>query len=153
MQARTATLDKMMDDIDLRLLAHLRSDARQSVSTLAAALGVSRATVRARMDRLLAVGVIRGFTVVLRDEAEDGKVRAIMMIGVEGRASEHVMKRLHGFPEIRALYATNGRWDIVAELATETLEAFDRTLSRIRELDGIATTETSILLSARKRGR
>ena len=61
-----------------------------------------------------------------------------------------MFRRLHGFPEVRALHSTNGRWDIVAELGTDTLEAFDRTLATIRLIDGIASTETSILLSSRK---
>ena len=57
---------------------------------------------------------------------------------------------MHGFPEVRRLHSTNGRWDIVAELVTNTLPAFDGLLSRIREIDGIAATETSILLSSSK---
>lgn len=140
-----------MDDTDRRLIAELRSDSRLPVATLAARLGVSRATVRNRIDRLLADGVILGFTVRLSDEGDFDQVRAIMMIEVEGKGTEAVFRRLHGFPEVRALHSTNGRWDIVAELATGTLEAFDRTLAAIRLIDGIASTETSILLSSRKR--
>jgi DNA-binding Lrp family transcriptional regulator len=140
-----------MDDADRRLIAELRSDARLPVATLAARLGVSRATVRTRLDRLLADGVIQGFTVRLAVEGDFDQVRAIMMIEVEGKGTEAVFRRLHGFPEVRALHSTNGRWDIVAELATDTLEAFDRTLAAIRLIDGIASTETSILLSSRKR--
>ena len=49
-----------------------------------------------------------------------------------------------------ALHTTNGRWDIVAELRTDSLEAVDRVLSRIRLIDGISNTETSLLLSTHK---
>ena len=139
-----------MDDTDRRLIAELRGDARLPVATLAARLGVSRATVRSRMDRLVADGVIQGFTIRLGAEADGMPVRAVMMIEVEGKGTEAVFRRLHGFPEVRALHSTNGRWDIVAELGTDTLEAFDRTLATIRLIDGIASTETSILLSSRK---
>jgi hypothetical protein len=38
----------------------------------------------------------------------------------------------------------------VAELRAENLEAFDRVLGRIRLIDGIASTETSLLLSTHK---
>lgn len=139
-----------MDDTDRRLIAELRGDARLPVATLAARLGVSRATVRSRIDRLVADGVIQGFTIRVGAEADGTPVRAIMMIEVEGKGTEAVFRRLHGFPEVRALHSTNGRWDIVAELGTGTLEAFDRTLATIRLIDGIASTETSILLSSRK---
>lgn len=139
-----------MDDIDRRLIALLRTDARLPVSSLAAALDLSRATVRSRMDRLVAGGVIQGFTVRLNEPGSLRRVRAIMMVEVEGQGADRVMSRLHGFPEVRTLHSTNGRWDIVAELVTETLEEFDELLRRIRMIGGIAATETSILLSARK---
>lgn len=138
-----------MDVLDRDLIALLRTDSRAPVASLAAALGVSRATVRARLDRLIAEGVIEGFTVVLRDPGAQG-VRAVTMIEVEGRAAEQVTRRLRGFPEVRALYSTNGRWDVVAEIEVPNLAAFDETLRRIREVDGIAVSETSILLASRK---
>lgn len=140
-----------MDDTDRRLIAELRSDARLPVATLAARLGVSRATVRGRIDRLVAEGVIQGFTIRLGVEGGHDRVRAIMLIAVEGKGTEMVFRRLQGFPEVIGLHSTNGRWDMVAELATDTLEAFDRTLAAIRLIDGIASTETSILLSSRRR--
>ena len=49
-----------------------------------------------------------------------------------------------------SLHSTNGRWDIVAELRTDSLEAFDRVLAQIRMLEGISNTETSLLLSTYK---
>jgi DNA-binding Lrp family transcriptional regulator len=50
------------------------------------------------------------------------------------------------------LHSTNGRWDVIAELGTETLEALDDVLSRIRKFDGVSQSETSLLLSTRKSG-
>ena len=139
-----------MDDLDHRLLALLRNDARRSVASLASELDVARATIRARVGRLMKSGVIGGFTITLRDPAQRNHVRAVMLIAVEGRGVEKVMWRLHGFPEVRRLHSTNGRWDIVAEVVTDTLSAFDGLLNRIRQIDGITSTETSILLSSPK---
>jgi DNA-binding Lrp family transcriptional regulator len=72
------------------------------------------------------------------------------MIAVEGERSEAILETLRGFPEVRALHTTNGRWDIIAELGTDTLESFDEVLRRIRLIKGISSTETSLLLSTRK---
>ncbi len=138
-----------MDALDRDLIALLRTDGRAPVAGLAAGLGISRATVKARLDRLAADGVIQGFTVVLNDPGAEG-VRAITLIEVEGRSAELVIRRLRGFPEVRSLYSTNGRWDVVAELEVTSLPAFDDTLRRIREVEGITVTETSILLASRK---
>lgn len=138
-----------MDSLDRKLVALLTDDARAPLSSLAHSLGVTRATVRARMDRLITAGDIQGFTVVLGRPASN-EVRAVAMIEVEGRAAERVIRTLNGFPEIQALHATNGRWDIIAELHVENLSAFDDTLRRIRDVSGISVTETSILLTTRK---
>ena len=139
-----------MDDLDHRLLALLRTDARRPVASLAAELAVSRATIRARIDRLLQSGVIGGFTITVRDPSQRNHVRAVMLIAVEGRGVDKVMWRLSGFPEVRRLHTTNGRWDLIAEVVTDTLSAFDVLLNRIRQVDGIASTETNILLSSPK---
>lgn len=139
-----------MDELDQKLLALLRADARQPVSSLAAALKVSRATVRARIERMAESGTIQGFTVTLGTGAQANNIRAVTMIEVEGQGADKVIKRLHGFPEVSRINTTNGRWDIVAEIEVATLEDFDQVLRRIREISGISSTETSILLSKRK---
>ena len=139
-----------MDDVDRQLIALLRDDARMPVATLAKKLRVARATVQNRLSRLLQDGAIVGFTVRLRPEAEAHRIRAIMSIEIEGNYGDDVRRVLRGMPNVVALHTTNGRWDIVAELRTDTLESFDSVLNTIRQVDGIASTETSILLSTLK---
>jgi len=139
-----------MDDLDYRLIALLRSDARRPVASLAGELGVSRATIQSRINRLIATRVIQGFTIAVQDHASRNLVRAVMMIEVEGKAGSKVLQRIFGFPEVRRLHSTNGRWDFVAELVTETLGEFEGLLNRIRSIDGIKSTETNILLSSPK---
>ena len=136
-----------MDEIDQKLIATLRADARTPVATLAKQLGVSRGTVQNRIDRMLAQGAILGFTLRLPPGGEGQRVRAVMAIVIEGERSSAVMAALRGFPEIEAVHTTNGRWDLMAELNAESLAAFSRALDGIRQIKGIATTETSILLA------
>ena len=139
-----------LDDTDYRLLAILRDNARTPVTSLAHALGVSRGTVQNRIDKLVQNGVIRGFTVRLKPEAEPHAIRAMTLIQVAGQKADSVIRDLRGYPEVRALHTTNGKWDIVAEIETDHLEQFDEVLRRIRMIGGIAGTETSILLSSYK---
>lgn len=135
-----------MDDLDRKLLALLRADARAPASTLAAKLKVSRGTVQNRIERMVSRGVIRGFTVKTRPDMERERVRAVMSIAIEGERSGAVLRALRGVPEVVAVHSTNGRWDLVAELDTDTLQGFSRVLDHIRTIEGIASTETSLLL-------
>ena len=137
-----------MDEKDRRLVTMLRENARLPVSTLAAALGVARGTVQNRIDRMIEKGEILGFTVRVRPDTEPFPVRAIMMIEVEGERTDRIIKLLRGHPEISSIHTTNGRWDLVVELRTGNLEAFDQALRRIRQIKGIAASETSLLLSS-----
>jgi DNA-binding Lrp family transcriptional regulator len=139
-----------MDDTDRKLIGLLRSDARASVASLAKALGVSRGTVQNRMARLGANGTIVGYTVRLKPDIEEQRIRAFMTVAVEGNQLDAVTKALRGEPAVTALYSTNGRWDIVAELRADSLASFDRVLARIRLIEGISQTETSLLLSTFK---
>lgn len=139
-----------LDDIDRALIAALRADSRTPVATLAKRVDLSRGAVQNRIDRLIAGGVILGFTVRLPPLTEPHRVRAIMSIAVEGQRSREVTAAMGGLPEVVAVHATNGRWDLVAELEAESLAAFSRALDRVREIKGIATTETSLLLETRR---
>ncbi|MFV2052826.1 Lrp/AsnC family transcriptional regulator [Aliiroseovarius sp. YM-037] len=139
-----------MDNTDAKLIAALRRDSRKSVSELSSELGLSRTTVRSRMDRLIESGVILGFTVILRDEASQSPVRGLMLLGIEGRGTDRIVHRLNGIPAVQAIHSTNGKWDLIAEIGTDTLEELDNVLAEIRRFDGVATSETNLLLATRR---
>ncbi len=139
-----------MDSTDHQLLSLLRDNARLSVASLAKSLKVARGTVQNRLSRMEADGTIVGYTVKLKPQVQEQKVRALMTVAVEGNRTDEVLRALRGDPAVSALHTTNGRWDIVAELRADSLEAVDRVLGRIRLIDGISNTETSLLLSTHK---
>jgi DNA-binding Lrp family transcriptional regulator len=141
-----------VDDLDTELLSALRHNARISISSLAAMTGASRATVAARIDRLVASGTIVGFTIRTGHETRSAGVRAIVMIEVLGKLADRVADQLRGLPQVRALHSTNGKWDFIAELEDRDLASFDETLRRIRLVNGINSTETNILLKTSKTG-
>jgi DNA-binding Lrp family transcriptional regulator len=144
--------DSEMDDVDRKLISALRHDARASLSDLAIELNVSRATVRGRIEKLRQRGDIVGFTVVLKEDVQSDPVRGLMLIGIEGRGAERIVRQLNGIPAVRAVHSTNGRWDLIVELGTDTLEELDLVLTRIRRIEGVTTSETNLLLATRKKG-
>lgn len=137
----------MMDDLDRKLVTLLRHDGRMSISDLAAELGTTRATVRSRLERLRQAGEIIGFTVILRSDAIESPVRGIMLIEIAGHGTDAVIRELSGLPEVSAVHTTNGKWDLIVELGTTDLIAFDKVLRRIRLVPGITASETNLLLA------
>lgn len=136
-----------MDSIDEKLITLLRHNGRRSISDLALETDLSRATVRARLERLEKTGDILGYTVILRADAVELPVRGIMMIEIEGHVTDRIVRSLGGFAEISAIHTTNGRWDLIVELGAATLTDFDTILRRIRLLPGITASETNLLLA------
>ncbi|MBS7743377.1 MAG: Lrp/AsnC family transcriptional regulator [Chelatococcus sp.] len=138
----------IFDDLDRQLIAALREDGRAPISKLATILGISRATVQSRLDRLLESGAVLGFTIRSRQDYDANTIRAIMLIEVTGRSTTAVIKQLRGLPELHSLHTTNGAWDLVAEIRASSLSDFDRVLREVRTINGILNSETSILLSS-----
>lgn len=135
----------MLDSTDRRLIRALQRDGRASVSDLATSLGLARATVRARIDRLMDTGAIRRFTVELGTD-EDDVIHAIVLIRLQGSMSRAVIRSLSALPQIERLHATNGAWDLVADVRCDSLRDFDRALRAIREVPGVTTSESCLLL-------
>ena len=136
-----------MDALDQQLLSLLRKDARTNVAALAKKLGVSRGTVTNRITRLEDNGVIVGYTVRLRPDAEPDEISAWMSVAVEGNQTRAVIASLLGEPGVAELHDTNGRWDLLAELRATSLTELSQVLERIRLIRGISSTETSLHLA------
>jgi DNA-binding Lrp family transcriptional regulator len=148
--AQVAVAGIPMDDLDRQLLASLRDNARSSIASLAKKLRVARGTVQNRLARMEKDGIIVGYTVRLKPQAESHGIRAVMTIAVEGNRTQSVLRSLRGDPAVAALHTTNGRWDFVAELRAEDLQEFDRIISRISLLEGVSKSETNLLLTTYK---
>ncbi|MBL4813417.1 MAG: Lrp/AsnC family transcriptional regulator [Rhodobacteraceae bacterium] len=136
-----------MDKTDLSLIALLRQNSRDPIANLAAKLSVSRATVRARLEKLMASGAITGFTIRLREDDLHQPVRGITLIKISGHRTKRIVAALQKITAIQEIHSTNGKWDLIAELASGTLADFNLALNAMREIDGILESETNLLLA------
>ena len=137
------------DPLDRKLLALLRKDARTPIATLSRSLGVSRATVYGRLQKLQQAGIIEGFTVRINPEAERGQIRAHVLIKVTGKLARLTEKQLHAIPQITALHAISGVYDLIAMLEAASATELNELIDRIGELEGVEKTTSSILLATK----
>tara|TARA_R110001583_G_scaffold169768_1_gene322749 strand:+ start:148247 stop:148690 length:444 start_codon:yes stop_codon:yes gene_type:complete len=143
-------MDKMnmtpLSASDQALIAALRMNARMSITELAQVAGLSRTTTRTRLDALVAEGRIRRFTIETDVDVE-GEVKAITLVELQGKMSRTVIRTLTRIPEVSTVYATNGSWDLVVEIKTDSLVNFDRVLREIRDVPGVLNSESCLLLA------
>lgn len=140
----------VLDDTDRKLIALLKQNARASVTTLASDLGLSRATVQARMERLTSDGVIQRYTVELDALGAGDLVRSVMMIALEANKERSVIRHLRRMPQVTSLHTTNGKWSLVAQIETQNLPEFDDVLREVRLTAGVLDSETCLLLDRAK---
>lgn len=138
-----------MANITAPLIAELRRNGRASISELAATLKVSRATVKAHLDRMTTDGTIVGFTVITEAEPKAAAITGMITIALEGGSINRVISQLRNAPEILTIRTTNGVWDIVVEFGVKDVVALDDILNQIRNMSGVVRSETSIYLRHR----
>lgn len=138
-----------MNDLDLRLVALLKRNARMSVTQMSFELNASRITIDSHIKKLEESGVIKGYTVKLGSEEFRHKISGWILINAEANKEEAAIAKMIEMPELTRLHTTNGKWDLAAEIQTQTLEEFDRAISKLRQIEGITESETSLLLSSR----
>ena len=134
---------------DEELIALLRVNAREPVTSLARKLGLSRTTVQDRLKRLEETGVIAGYTLRLAREVEQGGLRAFVMLSVEPRRQVEMGRQLARFPQIETLYTLSGKFDLIAQVKAASSEAMDRLIDDIGQLPGVTRIETSVILSTK----
>ena len=137
------------DELDGRLIALLRKDARMPIVKLAKSLGISRTSTYARLEKLQKSGVIEGFTVRLSTAGSPQQIRAHVLIKVKGRLNRATEKHLQLIPEITALHAISGVYDLIAELEVADALRLNELIDQIGELEGVEETTSSIVLATK----
>ncbi|MDQ9022086.1 Lrp/AsnC family transcriptional regulator [Acinetobacter sichuanensis] len=139
-----------MNETDSKILGLLRENARISITEIAERIKNSRATVQKRIEYMETTGIITGYTVRIKPNVERNQIQAWMNIMVEGNKAQAVIAELRIDPAVQQLHTTNGKWDLLVEIHSDSLQNFDVILGRIRKISGIYNTETSLLLSTYK---
>jgi DNA-binding Lrp family transcriptional regulator len=134
---------------DRQLIDLLKANARESVASLARRMGVARSTVKARIARLEAEGVIAGYTLRLGQTPERPAITAHVLLEASAKRADGLIRELKSLPSIRGLYALSGAFDYLAIVETPSTHEMDAMLDRIGRIEGVARTQTSIALSVK----
>lgn len=139
----------MLTGKDRELLALLRINAREPVSSLARKLGVSRSTVQDRLKRLETTGIIEGYDVRLSDSERAAGIRAYITIEIEPRRVADVVRALKKLAQIDELHSVSGKFDLIALVHASGASEMDRVLDEIGETPGVTETESAVILSTK----
>lgn len=139
-----------VDALDRRIVWFLQQDGRMSNTEIARQLKVTETTVRKRIGALVGAGLV---TVVgVPDPAIAGlTLSAIIGIRVHLKAMHQVSEQLRGYPEVRYVGLSTGRYDIIVEaFFTDQEHVLEFVTNRLGGLDGVTAVESSLILKVVK---
>ena len=140
-----------IDQTDCKIIELLQKDGRMANTMIAKKLGVSEATVRSRLNRLIKEEYIQ--IVAVSNPLKLGfEIVGILKINVDVKQIKHVSEELSKIKQIWYVVHATGDSDIYAEFNTKSIEELNNIISqKIQKIDGITRTETSLILNYVKR--
>lgn len=138
-----------MDDLDRRIIDHLVRDGRAGYARIAADVGLSAPAVKRRVDRLVADGVVKGFTAVVDPDLMGWAVEAYVEVHCRGTITPEALRSAFAkVPEIHAAATVSGQADAILRIVARDVRDLERALERVRtEVDNVDHTDTAIVLS------
>lgn len=142
------TLRNQLDDTDLRILDIISKNARTPFKDVAADVGVSRAAVHQRVNRMIELDVIVGSGYYIDPKKIDFKTCTYIGIFLEkGSLYSTVTDKLKLIPEVVECHYTTGQYAIFVKVYAKDNEHLRDLLSdKIQKIAGVASTETFISL-------
>lgn len=134
---------RTVDDLDRRIIEELQANGRESFRRIAARLGVSEATVRARYARLTSAGILQ--VVGVTNPLGLGFDQALVGVKTSG-PPDRIADEISRWPEADYVVVVAGQFDIVVEVVAATRRDLLDITNRMRALEGVVSTETFFYL-------
>ncbi len=137
-----------MDDLDRTLISLYAAEPRVGVLEASRRLGVARGTVQARLDRLAATGVIRGWGPELSPEALGFPVTAFLTLEISQSAGhEAVAAHLATIPEVLEAFTITGAGDLWCRVVSRSNADLQRVIDRVVAVEGVQRASTVMALA------
>lgn len=137
-----------IDDLDRQILALLRANGRRTFTDLGRELGLSTPTVKRRVDRLEATGVIRGYAAVVDSTVTGQGIEAIVEVYcAERTAPRDVLAAIEHLPEVLSAVTVSGDPDAVLRVQVDDVRHLERIVENLRRQPMVLRTRTMVILS------
>ena len=146
--------DSHLDDTDRQILDALQEDCKASLAQVGKQVGLSAPSVMERIRKLEQAGVIQGYRAVIDSRMVGLDITAFIGLTVTSDGIEHFEDQIVDLPDIMECHHVTGAHTLLIKAKTANTQTLEGLISRLRLIEGVARTETLIVLSTqRERGR
>ncbi|GAA2519400.1 Lrp/AsnC family transcriptional regulator [Pilimelia columellifera] len=139
-----------IDHLDAELVGLLTEEPRMGVLELSRRLGVARGTAQARLDKLQARGVVRGFAPQIDPAALGFAVTAFVTLEIRQRYGHRlVADHLREIPEVLEAHTISGAGDLLCRIVARSNSDLQRVIDQVVGYEGITRASTFIALAER----
>ncbi len=140
-----------LDQLDCKMIELLQKDGRISNTEIAKKIGMSEATVRTRLNRLIQEEFIQ--IVAVSNPIKLGfKIVGNIRIHIEIKKMDRIIKELKKLKPLWFVVQTTGGTGIYTEFVAKSLDELNELIfEKINKIDGVLKTETSLFLNYIKR--
>jgi Lrp/AsnC family leucine-responsive transcriptional regulator len=137
-----------LDDIDLHILELVQEDCRTSLARLGEQVGLSAPAVLERMKKLEAAGIVTAYRAIV-----DGRRLGVDITAFIGVIISHPTligdfeRQVVALPDVLECHHVTGEYTLLLKVKTRNTSSLEQLISQIRSLDGVARTETMVVLS------
>jgi len=137
-----------LDEIDRQLLEGLQDDAKVSLSRLGERVGLSAPSVMERVRKLEQAGVIQGYHAALDARGVGLDVAAFIGVRIQNPdAIERFEEWVEGVHHVLECHHVTGGHTLLLKVKVSNTSALEQLIRRIRSFEGVAATETMVILS------
>lgn len=140
-----------MDKVDMKILKCLKENARLTASAISEEINLSVSAVIERIRKLENSGLIKGYTIDIDQTILGNTMVALMEVSLKHPDYyESFVELVKKNNSIEACYYQTGEFDFVLRIVTDSTEGLDNVYKSIKGFDGVANTETHIVLKTIK---
>jgi DNA-binding Lrp family transcriptional regulator len=137
----------MVDELDARILRLFSDEPRVGILEASRRLGVARGTVQARLDKLIASGVVRSLAPTVDPAALGYRVTAFATLEIRQGGRESVANHLARIPEVLEVHTITGPGDLLCRIVARDNDDLQRVIDDLVGDADIVRTSTLIALS------
>ena len=141
-----------LDELDIKILEKLMNNSRYKYTQLARELGVSEATIRARIKSLIERGYIEGFTIIVDPSKLGYGVMARIGIDADVNKIQSLIEDLKELDEVYLIALSTGTHDVLVDVIVRDLDELKNFLTmKLGKIEGVKNYDVSIIMDVYKR--